>query len=365
MNRARALIPLLFLAACETATPPRPAPTPAPRPPPPPAVQPQPPRPAPVPTQPPTPPPALPPIVPATFADLPGWAEEDHLAAFEAFRQGCLAAKPASDPCREAQTYRPADAAAARAFFESRFRVEAFTGEGMLTGYYMPTFPARANPEGSFTAPVRPRPASTNGLPDRAGIDATEAPDALAWMQPEDLFFLQIQGSGTLVFEDGSTRRAVATATNGAPFTAIGNPMRTQGLLKEVHADGIHGWLAAHRGPDADAIMRLNARYVFFKLIPDSGGEPAGASGLALTAGRSLAVDPRLHAYGEVFWLEATNPKGAVPVYRRLALGLDMGGAINGPVRADLYLGRGDAAGLEAGHVHHVLHLWRLVPRSP
>jgi len=42
---------------------------------------------------------------------------------------------------------------------------------------------------------------------------------------------------------------------------------------------------------------------------------------------------------------------------------LDTGGAIKGEIRADLYLGQGAAAGLEAGRVRHVLRMHHLVPR--
>jgi membrane-bound lytic murein transglycosylase A len=43
---------------------------------------------------------------------------------------------------------------------------------------------------------------------------------------------------------------------------------------------------------------------------------------------------------------------------------LDTGGAIKGPVRADLSLGRGPAAGDEAARVRHRLRLYRIVPAS-
>ena len=67
---------------------------------------------------------------------------------------------------------------------------------------------------------------------------------------------------------------------------------------------------------------------------------------------------------GEVLWIDAAAPAlaGAFPTYRRLAVALDTGGAIKGDVRADLYMGRGDAAGLEAGRVRHALRLYRLIP---
>jgi membrane-bound lytic murein transglycosylase A len=68
---------------------------------------------------------------------------------------------------------------------------------------------------------------------------------------------------------------------------------------------------------------------------------------------------------GVPIWIDADAAllAGAFPVYRRLATTLDTGGAIKGAVRADLYIGEGDAAGLEAGRVRHALRMWRLVPR--
>ena len=35
-------------------------------------------------------------------------------------------------------------------------------------------------------------------------------------------FFLQIQGSGRVVFDDGSTTRIAYAGENGQPYTAIG-----------------------------------------------------------------------------------------------------------------------------------------------
>jgi membrane-bound lytic murein transglycosylase A len=65
-----------------------------------------------------------------------------------------------------------------------------------------------------------------------------------------------------------------------------------------------------------------------------------------------------------VLWVDACAPAlpGAFPRYRRLAMALDTGSAIKGGVRADLYLGRGPGAGIEAGRVRHLLTLYRLVP---
>lgn len=306
------------------------------------------------------------------FGDLAGWAQEDHVAALEAFRQGCTISQDQAlaEICARARARGLWDEPSARAFFEQNFRLEAPGDSGLLTAYFSPVYNARIRPEGEFTAAVRPAPADPPSLavasPDRAQIEARPCPDALAWMRPEDLFFLQIQGSGVLVFPDGGRKRAVFDATNGAPFVGIARPLRDAGLLTgdNTSAEAIHAWLASNRGPRAAAIMNLDPRYVFFRLAPDDGAEPIGAAGARLIAGRSLAVDPSLHRFGELLWIDATAPvlSGAPPAYRRLAVALDAGGAIRGEARADLYLGRGPEAGLEAGKVRHSLRIYRLAP---
>lgn len=343
----------------------------------------------------PPPPSTLPPTA-LSFASLAGWSEEDHLAALNAFRAGCGVAKDASIArvCATARAATVQDEPGARAFLEANFRPEPVGDEGLLTAYFAPQYDARMSRNAEFTVPLRGLPADLVVLdlgafepafvgkkitghvegptfvpyPPRAEIEAAPTDKPLAWMRPEDLFFLQIQGSGVLVLPDGRRVRAVFAGTNGKPFVGIANAMRDKGLLPDnnTSGDAIRTWLADHRGPEADAIMQLNPRYVFFKTVPDDGKEPVGAAGVALPPGRAIAVDPSRHAYGSLYWLDAAAPKlaGAFPTYRRLAVALDTGGAIKGDVRADLYMGTGNAAGAEAGRVRHTLRLYRLVPKS-
>jgi membrane-bound lytic murein transglycosylase A len=307
------------------------------------------------------------------LASLPGWAEEDHLEALRAFQAGCGVAK---EPrwkivCARARGFPATDEAGARAFFEANFQAETPSPTGLLTAYFSPEYPAQETPDEIFSAPVRPLPADSEAFADRprAEIETAPAEGVRAFMKAEDLFFLQIQGSGVLVFPDGRRLKAVYSGDNGLPFTPIARPMAEAGLLPRdrLSGDAIRGWLSDHRGPEADAVMDQNARYIFFDLVPDDGREPAGAAGQPLTAGRALAVDPAYHKYGALYWVDAAAPtlKGAVQTYHRLALALDTGAAIRGERRADLYLGKGDKAGQEAGKVRHVLNLVRLVPVPP
>ena len=316
-------------------------------------------------------------------ADLPGWAAEDHEAALRAFRQTCGSTRDTStvEACRGARDVLPGNA---RTFLERVFVAERYAGEGVLTAYFAPVYPARRRPDGDFSAPVRAKPddlkvadggivlrvlpdGTAEPYPDRAAIEARSAQQPLAWMRPEELFFLQVQGSGVLVFEDGRRTKALYAAHNGRPFAGIANPMRDRGLLARdnTSGDAIRNWLAAHRGAEADGIMRLNPRYTFFSLAPDDGKPPVGAANVPLPAGRAVAVDPAFHTMGELLWIDGEAPLlvGAFPTYRRLVTALDTGGAIKGEVRADLYLGEGPQAGAEAGRVRHTLRLYRLAPR--
>lgn len=313
-------------------------------------------------------------------ARLPGWAGEDHGAAFQAYLAGCGAARDAAGAavCRDARALaagRDVTPDQARVFFEARFAVVAAAtadgGPGLLTAYFAPEYQARRQADAEFDMPVLGRPAGVSPpLPDRAAIEAGalvgRAP-VLGWMRAEDLFFMQIQGSGYLTFEDGRRERAAYAADNGHRFVGIARPMAERGLLPANGTSGeaIRAWLAARRGPEARAVMALNPRYIFFAAAPDDDGHPAGAAGVPLPPRRAIAVDPASWAYGDLVWIEADggNLVGARGSYRGLVMALDTGSAIRGPVRADFYMGRGAEAGVEAGSVRHPLRMWRLVPR--
>jgi membrane-bound lytic murein transglycosylase A len=328
------------------------------------------------------------------FAALSGWTREDHVSALRAFAAGCGVSTDLESRvvCAEARSAGPLDETRARLFLETHFRAERVGDQGLLTAYFAPQYEARAERTGAFTAPVRAKPADLVTLDlslfdpalagrklsgrvvggklvpyaDRAEIEAGPPERVLAWMRPEELFFLQIQGSGVLALPDGRRLRARFSASNGKPFVGVASILRDQGALADgqTSGDAIMAWLSAHRGAEADAVMRRNPRYVFFDLVPDDGAEPAGAAGVALIPGRTLAVDPAQHPLGGLYWIDAraASLSGAFPTYQRLAMALDTGGAIKGPVRADLYAGSGRGAGLEAGRVRHVLTLYQLTP---
>ena len=358
---------------------------------------------------------------PVSFQDLPGWEADDQKAALQALRRSCAALDERADDdpldiaplgghvgdwravC--ADTAGLEDAAQARAFFESRFTpYEARNNaeaEGLFTGYFEPELRGAMRADGRYRVPLYRRPQDLVSVdlslfrPELAGeriagrvaggalepyatraeIDGgTLAAQGLelAWVDdPIDAFFLHIQGSGRIAFEDGTTRRVAYAATNGHNYFAIGRRLVALGAFspEEVTMPAIRDWLAAN--PErASEVMHENASYVFFRWLEEGQGAdgPVGAQGVPLTAGRSLAVDRRFVPLTVPIWLESAapdpDPAKADRPLRRLMVAQDTGGAIRGPVRGDVYWGTGDEAGAVAGRMKHEGRYWLLLPRG-
>jgi membrane-bound lytic murein transglycosylase A len=189
----------------------------------------------------------------------------------------------------------------------------------------------------------------------------------LVWVaDPIDAFFLHIQGSGLIRFADGSMMQVGYAAKNGRPFVAIGRTLLDQGELEkgQVSTQSIKAWLRAH--PDrASSIMYMNPSYIFYREIKGDG--PIGAQGVALTAGRSLAVDTKLMPLGAPIWLDTSWPAGtpeASQSLQRLMVTQDTGGAIKGAVRGDIFFGSGEQALDYAGRMKQPGRYYLLLPRS-
>lgn len=341
-----------------------------------------------------TQPPAVPPqpetvrLTRMTFADLPGFAESP--AALAAFRQSCavLAGRPDTTPMLYAGTaadWREACAAPdAPDFFERNFTPYAIAGDALFTGYYEPEIAASRTRHGRYQTPIYGLPPDLvradlgSFIPklkgehisgkvqgnrlvpyaDRAAIDTggVNAP-VLFWTDdPIAFFFLQIQGSGRLVLDDGSRARIAYAGENGRPYLAIGRTLIAQGELKkeDVSLQSIRAWLLAH--PDrARAVMETNPSYIFFRE-----DDARGAGGTTLTPLGSAAVDLRLHPLGVPFFVAADGPD---PVHT-LLVAQDTGGAIRGPARADIFFGSGPEAEARAGAMKARGRLYVLLPKT-
>jgi membrane-bound lytic murein transglycosylase A len=334
---------------------------------------------------------------PVTFAELEGWYADDHAAAFRTLLASCRKRAKSNAACKAALALGDGvDRETARAFFEAHFTphaVEHSGSKGMVTGYYEPEVNGALTQGGKFQVPVYARPDDLITLkPDtmrarynneitgaiagaprsrpyytRAEIDSGALAGRgleLLWLDdPVELFFMQIQGSGRVRLADGSTVRLGYAAKNGHSYTSIGKRLLEmgEGRPERMTMDGIKTWLRAdpERGR---ALMHENRSYIFFHAFEGDG--PIGAQGVVLTPGRSLALDTAYHRLGAPVYVTAPDlaPDGAP--FRRLMIAQDVGSAIRGPERGDIYFGSGDEAGAIAGRTKHAARFYVLLPKD-
>jgi membrane-bound lytic murein transglycosylase A len=355
---------------------------------------------------------------PVAWAELAGWADDDHLAAFTTFRQSCkpIAAQTSMpndtkalgsslrDPCLAARAANLSDSAKARAFFENHFQPLRISrlgeSDGFVTGYFEPIIDGSRTRTDLYTVPVYRRPSNlfvrgvkpgAVGLPnkgevfrkigrrklvpyyDRAAIeDGAIAGRGLeiCWLKSDtDLLFTQIQGSARVRLEDGGVVRINYDAHNGYPYTPVGRILIDRAIIpkEQMSMQRIRQWM--DENPDgAKELRRQNRSYVFFREVNLSDKDEAvGAQGVPLTPGRSIAVDKSLHVYGTPFFIAGELPmesEQSKTPFRRLMVAQDTGSAIVGPARADLYFGAGAEAGQVSGRMRHNARFVILVPNS-
>jgi membrane-bound lytic murein transglycosylase A len=340
-------------------------------------------------------------LAPLAFDAIEGWQEDELAAAFRAYLKSCRKL-PRHDAAYAAAIALgdDADGETARAFFERYFVPHAVEGgtPGFVTGYYEPEVRGARAPHGRFTVPVY-------GLPDDlvvlaadtaraqynhwitamrdtedgavpyytraeiwAGALQGRALELLYLDDPVELFYMQVQGSGLVHLDDGSNVRLTYAGKNGHPYTSIGRVLIERGDMTpdDIDMDKVKAWLRAdpERGR---TLMQENKSYVFFRALDAEEGRdgPLGARGVPLTPGRSLAVDSEYIPLGTPVFVTAPaleTPDGRP--FRRLMAGQDVGSAIRGPERGDIFWGTGEGAGAIAGKTRHAAKFHVFLPKG-
>jgi len=164
--------------------------------------------------------------------------------------------------------------------------------------------------------------------------------------------------------------RAAYAANNGQSYRSIGAVLVARGdmTLEQASKQAIADWMTRNGPAAARQLMNENPRYIYFTEQSIRAGEgPQGAMRVPLTGMGAIAVDPRYHPYGSLAWLNTTLPTQPGD-FRGQPTGLlvtaqDTGGAIKGPLRADLFFGSGKDAGDRAGVQKHPVSWTILLPR--
>lgn len=277
-------------------------------------------------------------------------------------------------------------------------------GDVLFTGYYEPVIAASPAPDERHATPIYARPhdlveipidafgekfAGERGLFGRLDGIGTARPRVvpywtrseigagklagkeleLAWAaDPVALFFVEVQGSGALVFPDGTEKRIGYAASNGRLYQAIGKLLIDEGAIPKeaMSMQALRAWLAANPA-EIPRVLAFNPSYVFFRMLD---GAPLGSLGRPVTPGRSVATDSKLFPHGALCFIATARPvagadgKPEPQPLGRFMLNQDTGGAIRGAGRVDVFWGRGPDAEYAAGHMKERGRLFFLVPRA-
>lgn len=353
----------------------------------------------------------------SAFTSLPNWQQDQHAVALFAFQKSCKEILR-RDPnaifgnvsqagkvsrwqtiCSAANVIKEPNNLNSKMFFEKWFdpylvKTNYFNSEGLFTGYYLPVLKVSYIKDQQYNVPIYGVPddlikvdlqtfyPQLNGkfliakinnktltrYPDRAAINRgaiDQHASVLLWCDNIiDLFFAQIQGSAIVQLPDGKQEVIGYAASNGRDYTSIGRILvDTYHLDKDtISMQTIRTWLLQHPR-EMHTILNQNASYVFFRVL--SNQEPLGTEHVALTPGRSLAVDTRFIPLGAPVWLDTTIPANAnsAKVYQHLLVAQDTGGSIKGIIRGDVYWGTGEEAAFIAGYMKHPGRYWLLLPK--
>lgn len=343
-------------------------------------------------------------FVEASFQELEGWEKDHHEKSFNAFTRSCnkiLKRKKGTDKagddlpkwknvCRSAISLSKSIGdiedvkgpkltrarSLAKEFFEGHFKPykigmsdhgRNLTFNSRFTGYYEMELQGTRHKDPKFPYPIYSPPKDLCELKGSSNITrkainkgALNSKDLeIAWVNDMPrLYFLHIQGTGTIRLKEGGDLKLVWGGENGYKFRALPKEYigSTLHVMKQLRKNGKKGF------DDMD----LNQSYIFFKERKEP--FPVGAQAVMLTPERSAAIDSRIYPYGVPIWIEAKLPfvkgysKGEK--FNRMLVGQDRGGAIRGGGRLDLFFGRGRRAESVGGAFNVLGDMYVLYPKD-
>ncbi|MBU6154840.1 MAG: MltA domain-containing protein [Bdellovibrionales bacterium] len=235
---------------------------------------------------------------------------------------------------------------------QTRFRIfRPREGDTRFTAYYSPDFKGSLTKRGPYQIPLYSAPEDPvlkestreqihfEGALEGKGLECAYLDTDLF-----DLYHLQIEGGGRIHLVDESGKETLRYISydgkNSHPLRFFSKLMVENGYLaasRASHANQ-HRYFLEH--PEAQRkLYSQSPSYVYFKLTDD---EPLGIDSIPLTERRSLAFDRAHHpGSGVLNFVELTVGGKTIT---RFMLGQDVGGAIKGSARADLYFGFGEEA---------------------
>ena len=286
-----------------------------------------------------------------SFEDIKGWVHDNHLDAFALLNKSTK---------YDLLNQKMLNNNMARRYFEKNYqpyRVLRKQNEvSLYTGYFEPSLNASSDKKGEYIYPLYGSP--KNKSDNFVNLTRRELEEKiywdlpiLAWLSdPIGLYFMHIQGSGNLKFENGTERRFVYNSKNNYDYTSIGRYLTDNNYIKktQISMGSIKKWMSS--SPENLAKKYINKSFIFFKedLKDELNVYPLGQLGIRLTPFRSLAVDMSIYNANTPIWLDTKIPikdSKKFKRFQRLMFAQDKGSAIKGLHRGDIFFGNDENAG--------------------
>lgn len=330
-------------------------------------------------------------LIESSFEELPNWESEDYSMALNSFVDSCKTTKTKAlykELCKSSESVTDAKSFFTQNFVPYKIDATNTKDDGLLTGYYEPLLRGSLKKKEPYIYPVYGTPRDLlvvdfaeqypelknyrlRGRYDgnnkvvpyysrkelgKRNLDA----EIVCYVDSKiELFFLEVQGSGRVMLDNGKVIYVGFDNLNGYKYSSIGKYLIEAGELTYPQASmkGIKKW--CDKNPTkVDDLLNQNESMVFFKKKE----KPAtGSLGVVLTPNRSVAIDQSYLPLGSMLYLSAETKEKNL---NRIVMAQDTGGAIKGSVRADLFFGYGDEAGESAGKLKAPLKLWILLPKK-
>jgi membrane-bound lytic murein transglycosylase A len=337
------------------------------------------------------------------WEDVSDILDKDHLTlAWPAWLRSCDALKNKiawKNVCgKSKEIFNPTDKEITNFFYQNFHLYQAFQKdggeEGLVTGYYQPLLQGSRKKTRKYQIPLYGPPSDlitvdlSEVYPDlkykrlrgrvegnklipyhtREEITEDKYPlqgNELFWVRDAvEAFFLEIQGSGVIAFEDGTRTQVGYADQNGHPYRSMGRELIHKGELSrhKVSMQSIKAWAKKNK-KKLQRFMNANPSVVFFRELPRGLPGPIGALGVPIAAERSVAVDRKFVPLGAPLILSTTHPNSKKSL-QQLMVAQDTGGAIGGGVRIDFYWGQGNVAGKKAGSMKQKGKVWVILPKG-
>jgi membrane-bound lytic murein transglycosylase A len=329
-------------------------------------------------------------LIKSDFSQLPNWGSEDYSGALNSFIDSCKTTKTKEiykEICVQAKNVKDA-----KTFFTANFTPYKIVSSqeeerGLLTGYYEPELKGSLVKKDPYIYPIYKTPSDlivvdlSSIYPElknyrlRGRLEGNKLlpyyergdrkssslkADVICYTDSKvDLFFLEVQGSGRVTFENGKTIFIGYENQNGYQYSSIGKYLVKIGAipLESISLQSINEWLKENPSR-VDEVLNYNKSMVFFR---EKDRSASGSLGVVLTPRRSVAVDQRYIALGTMLYLSAESKEIK---FNQVVMAQDTGGAIKGSVRADMFMGYGEDAKEIAGRLKAPLTLWMFLPKK-